>query len=71
MENNKGGLKMLVKNLPKKDFERLNKAFKEEVKADLIDCWGESDLNYMAKLFKTRCAKRDPKTTAVLESLDQ
>ena len=60
---------MLVKDLPKKDLEALQKVFKEEVKADLLCCWGGYKLKDMHHTFQQEIGARDPRTKKVLAGL--
>ena len=49
---------MLIRNLPNSDLLRLQKVFRDEVKADLIGCWGNKTLEKMTDVFRSLPERR-------------
>ena len=45
---------ILVSELPKEDIEELSKAFKAEVKNDLMSCWGTLKFDSFLSVFAGR-----------------
>lgn len=61
---------MKISELPKEDFKKLERVFKEDIKGDwdLEDCWGSRDFDNMYETFSKPHLKRScPNVWAVLK----
>ena len=60
---------MLVGDLPKEDLEELAKAYREEVKNDLMGCWDKLPFNSFVTIFTDRDDR--PKLCALTKKISK
>ena len=59
---------MFINELRKDQLDKISKPFREEVRADFLDCWGDAELDFLLKIVKDGSFNHNPKTRqAILE----